>query len=680
MKLRWTRWKDDIAGKPAGAGELNPHLRRPLFLALYVGIAAAFLPILKEVSSITWWFFIPLVWAAYHDYIGKPSIPGSGHKYIFTPILLAATIYTVFINFSIYTLLNLLLMLETAKILSPKRIRDIIQIMVIGLFNLLMGAVFTIDLIFAVAILVFFVSSALVFAIINIYDEMGDGPVTWRELRPFTVIISLTPIFSMILAAGFFLLMPRTPFSFFTGNFVDLKQNRGFPEDVRLGYVGELIEDNSVVFRAVPDHPVSEDLLYWRSVTYDFYDGYAWDNRLIRLPVRGFHFFLEQKHQNVPSVRVTYYLEPTASKILYTLDHPVEFISKPGFELTFRVSKDYSIQYSRRGSSRLIYQTYSELVPIRTWDVDTSFYLQLPSKVHPEILRIANEIKSRYATDLERARAVESYFRDNFRYTLRFYRTRPGEDPLDPFFRAKAGYCEYFATAAVLILREMGIPSRAVGGFRGGEWNNYGKYYIVRSKMAHMWVEAVIGDSIWLRLDPTPFVETVSPGRSFIASLKRKLENYIDYIKIVWYGDVVNYTFERQRNLFTPLFGMFSGRFSLNFRSLVLLALLIGFVISLWRLAVFIVKSIKTPEYLRIYRSVIHRYERLYRRKKPSETPLEFARSIEDPALERFIELYYRIRFHSDRNLEALRAAAASLKTSGSPKRHRSIESGSGQG
>ena len=36
----------------------------------------------------------------------------------------------------------------------------------------------------------------------------------------------------------------------------------------------------------------------------------------------------------------------------------------------------------------------------------------------------------------------------------------------------------------------LGIPARVVGGFQRGEWNPYGRYFMVRMKDAHSWVEA----------------------------------------------------------------------------------------------------------------------------------------------------------------------------------------------
>ena len=55
-----------------------------------------------------------------------------------------------------------------------------------------------------------------------------------------------------------------------------------------------------------------------------------------------------------------------------------------------------------------------------------------------------------------------------------------------------------------VMLRTLGIPSRVVNGFQRGEWNPYGRYFMVRLRDAHSWVEAYIQGRGWMTFDPTP--------------------------------------------------------------------------------------------------------------------------------------------------------------------------------
>jgi transglutaminase-like putative cysteine protease len=98
-------------------------------------------------------------------------------------------------------------------------------------------------------------------------------------------------------------------------------------------------------------------------------------------------------------------------------------------------------------------------------------------------------------------------------YSVQAKRENVEVDPVEDFlFHAKAGHCQQFATALVLMLRSQGIPTVLVHGFRGCDSLGGGRY-AVRQDSAHVWAEALIvrpgpgGKGRvwhWLSLDPTP--------------------------------------------------------------------------------------------------------------------------------------------------------------------------------
>ncbi len=103
-------------------------------------------------------------------------------------------------------------------------------------------------------------------------------------------------------------------------------------------------------------------------------------------------------------------------------------------------------------------------------------------------------------------------------YTTDLKRTNTQVDPIEDFlFHTKAGHCERFATALVLMLRSQGIPALYVRGFKGCEHQGDGRY-VVRQEFAHAWVTALVAkpgepynprDPLsrvyqWRSLDPTP--------------------------------------------------------------------------------------------------------------------------------------------------------------------------------
>ncbi|HNX34098.1 MAG TPA: transglutaminase-like domain-containing protein [Kiritimatiellia bacterium] len=101
-------------------------------------------------------------------------------------------------------------------------------------------------------------------------------------------------------------------------------------------------------------------------------------------------------------------------------------------------------------------------------------------------------------------RRVEDHFASNFTYRLGV-RMRSEPDPLVDFMARKAGACTLFASAAALMFRSRGIPSRVVGGFVCTGWNPWLKRWVVREREGHAWVEVWDqGAGRWLVADPTP--------------------------------------------------------------------------------------------------------------------------------------------------------------------------------
>jgi len=93
----------------------------------------------------------------------------------------------------------------------------------------------------------------------------------------------------------------------------------------------------------------------------------------------------------------------------------------------------------------------------------------------------------------------------DFRYTLQFDGdSAAAREPVRHFLEhSRAGHCELFASAAVLLLRARGVPARFVTGFRSTEYNAIGGYGVVRGRDAHAWAEVFV-DGRWRTFDPTP--------------------------------------------------------------------------------------------------------------------------------------------------------------------------------
>jgi transglutaminase-like putative cysteine protease len=85
-------------------------------------------------------------------------------------------------------------------------------------------------------------------------------------------------------------------------------------------------------------------------------------------------------------------------------------------------------------------------------------------------------------------------------------------DTADEFwFDRKEGFCEHIASAFVVLMRGLGIPSRIVTGYQGGEFNNIDGYWVVRQSDAHAWAEVWLEGPAGCASIPTG---SVSPGRT----------------------------------------------------------------------------------------------------------------------------------------------------------------------
>ena len=99
---------------------------------------------------------------------------------------------------------------------------------------------------------------------------------------------------------------------------------------------------------------------------------------------------------------------------------------------------------------------------------------------------------------------LHAVFQEKFTYTLDLDDQDADRSPVSHFLLfSRSGHCEYFATAAVLVLRACGIPARYAKGFLAHEYSAIENRIIVRSRHAHAWA-LVYKNGKWSNFDPTP--------------------------------------------------------------------------------------------------------------------------------------------------------------------------------
>jgi len=141
-----------------------------------------------------------------------------------------------------------------------------------------------------------------------------------------------------------------------------------------------------------------------------------------------------------------------------------------------------------------------------------SHYLFIPRCVKNAISNIADRIdqknkdENRILSDMEMVTQITSYLENNYSYSLNPPKVPLKSDPVSYFLMgSKKGHCELFATAATMLLRYKGIPSRYITGFVCSEPHPSGKYYVARMGNAHAWSEAYLRDKKkWVLVEATP--------------------------------------------------------------------------------------------------------------------------------------------------------------------------------
>ncbi len=141
----------------------------------------------------------------------------------------------------------------------------------------------------------------------------------------------------------------------------------------------------------------------------------------------------------------------------------------------------------------------------------TEKYLQLPSDFSPRIQALAFDITADLENPYDRAAAITEYLRANIAYVTVVTFPEGTEDPLEYFlFESKQGFCNYYASAEVLMLRSIGIPARLAVGFAQGEPNLQNTFFTVREKDAHAWPEVYFPGFGWIEFEPTGNQEPVN--------------------------------------------------------------------------------------------------------------------------------------------------------------------------
>ncbi|GAB6860652.1 transglutaminase domain-containing protein [Haloplanus litoreus] len=128
-------------------------------------------------------------------------------------------------------------------------------------------------------------------------------------------------------------------------------------------------------------------------------------------------------------------------------------------------------------------------------------YTQVPEATPRRVERFSTGLTADAETPYDAAVIVRDWLRQK-PYSLNASH-EPGEPIADQFiFEMESGYCQYYATSMVVMLRTQGIPARYVVGYAPGERVGENRY-LVTADRGHAWVEVYFPGTGWVRFDPT---------------------------------------------------------------------------------------------------------------------------------------------------------------------------------
>jgi protein-glutamine gamma-glutamyltransferase len=354
----------------------------------------------------------------------------------------------------------------------------------------------------------------------------------------------------------------------------------GLSDEVALGRYGVFgAAHHAVLFRALlprlgalngdQARRAAAEQLYFRGAVYDSYDAGRWirsrrPELRTELDQHGDRTFIHEPGEPrgpdplAGAERVELEAVGVPAAVLFAIDRPVA-IELPASHLgaagSVRVVPRWSGESALRvggdTSDGFVTLTSAHYVEYSRMDGAASGLAMLDPRAREDYLAVPGGLPRMGALmawlgagrdEAGKIDAVTTWLRAGHLYTLRPPARPAGVDPVEDFlFDQRAGHCEFFASAAVLMLRAAGIPARYVTGFRGGEWNRIGGYIAVRDERAHAWAEAFVPGAGWVRVDATPPATGVAPAGRFAETS--------DALDFFWSRWVVGYDLGRQRDL-----------------------------------------------------------------------------------------------------------------------------------
>jgi transglutaminase-like putative cysteine protease len=164
---------------------------------------------------------------------------------------------------------------------------------------------------------------------------------------------------------------------------------------------------------------------------------------------------------------------------------------------------DAGLEYTVR--TRIVVPTREELDQVQNLaPVQYGPWTELPKDLDPRIEQIAQEWTADAASAYDKVLAIQRHFyTDGFTYSTDVDVAEDADALLTFLTQTKTGFCQQYATAMAVLVRELGIPARVAVGYRAGTLQD-DETHLVQSTDAHAWVEVFFEGYGWLPFEPTP--------------------------------------------------------------------------------------------------------------------------------------------------------------------------------
>ena len=274
------------------------------------------------------------------------------------------------------------------------------------------------------------------------------------------------------------------------------------------------------------DAPRSKHRYYWRSRVYERYTAGQWSPSAdLRITDQSAPLELSMNAEVIGQKRAAvsqvftvgaansrlYYAAPQPGLIAAAGRIDLIYTDKPN-NSSMNVSVIRPLKVLKRGAAYNV----SSLISIATaadlrsagsdypeWVSNPNLYVGQPNG---RVLNLAQRIVSEAGAGnpYDQAKAIEQWLRGSITYSETIPAPPPGVDPVEwVLFDLRQGYCTYYATAMIVMLRHLGIPARLAAGFSQGDVDAASGQYVVRERDAHTWVEVYFPGYGWIEFEPT---------------------------------------------------------------------------------------------------------------------------------------------------------------------------------